>query len=133
MVGEHRQIRYPGSHLIPILFGHDTRGLRDMSKVVHDPRRQELPHRDAPETGMLSGKVELALSQLPVTEQLQIGGPEASELVEQRCQRAPRVARVVTEPIVWLEAWRWAASEDDSRARDPVGFLPVDQVPEDIE
>ena len=39
----------------------------------------------------------------------------------------------MTEPIVGLEARGRAAGEDDSRARDPVGLLPVDHVPEDIE
>src|SRR5881394_3554158 len=82
---------------------------------------------------MLAGKIEVAGRELPGSEQAQVRGAQPGELVEQGFGPSVDVASAVAETIVGLEAGIGSPGKDDPRARDPVGFLAVDEMPHDIE
>ena len=62
---EDRQIGSPGSDLVPVLPGHHSRDLREVTEVVCHPGREQLPERDRAEGGVLAFERELALADLP--------------------------------------------------------------------
>src|SRR5688572_26499861 len=133
MIGEYWQIGYPGTDLAVVLLRHHSYGLRDVSEIVHDPRGEQLPERDGTERGVLARQVQVARSELPRPQQLEVVSSQPRKLVEQRRQRPIDVSGAVPESIVRLEPRAWSAREDDARARDPVRLLTVDQMSDDIE
>jgi hypothetical protein len=42
MIGQHWQVRDPGTDLISVLFGHHPRDLCQVSQIVHHPGREQL-------------------------------------------------------------------------------------------
>ena len=133
MVGEHGKKRYPGTDLIPVLLRHHARDLGEVSQVVYDPTRQQLPQRHTPQARVLPREVELPCGKPPGTEEIQIRSPQPSELGQERRQGPAGVARPVAETVVWLEAEIGSLRKDDAGPWDPVGFFPVDQMSDDIE
>ena len=60
---QHRQIGFPRPDRLAILLRHDTGDLRQVTKVVRHPRRQQLLEGDAAERGMLAREPELLRGQ----------------------------------------------------------------------
>src|SRR6476469_8811986 len=87
-----RQVGFPWADGCPILLRHHTSDLRQMTKIVRDPRREELLERDAPEGRMLAAEQELRRRQV---ERAQVGDilrPQLAQLGEELIQRATLVA-----------------------------------------
>ena len=78
-------------------------------------------------------QVQLRGGEPPRAELRQVGGPQARKFVQQRAQRAIRVARLVPKAVVRLEPRIGRPGQDDPRSRNPVGLLPVDEVPDHVE
>src|SRR5260370_6162416 len=133
MVGKHRQERYPRPDFLAVLLRHHPRYLSQMPEVVHDPGGEQLPQGHAAQTRVAPGESELLRAKVPRFELLQVGRPQSRELGEQGLRGASHVARPVAESIVRLEAEIGPAIENDASPRHPIGFLAVDEVPDDIE
>lgn len=130
---EHGQVSPPRPHRLAILLGHHARGLRDVAKVVRDPRGQQLPKRDGAELRVLPLERELLLGELPRAERVEVRRAQTRELVEQVGETLATAIPNVREAVEGLEASVSSASEDDPGTRNPVGALAVDQVPEVVE
>jgi hypothetical protein len=133
MIGHNRQIGHPRPDLFPILLGHDPGHLRNMAEIVNDPCRQQLTQGDATKAGMVAREVKVFLRQAPVAKHIEVRGSEASEFLQEGPQGALGIAAPVPEPIVGLEGRIRAPGEDDASPGDPVGFLSVDEMPDDVE
>ena len=133
MVGEHRQKALPGSHLVAELFGHDSSDLSKVPEVMHDPGCQELAKCYASQAGMDAGQFEGGGSQVQGAEHHEIGPAELSEFLEQGVERTTDVAGAMPEAVVGLEEGIRALGQDDAGPRDPIRFLAVNQVTDDIE
>lgn len=75
MIGQDREKANPRTNLGAVLLRHDPRDLRDVSEIVHHPRRQELPERDGTEAGVLAPQVQLRVGEIPGPQDLQCPGP----------------------------------------------------------
>src|SRR5258706_236378 len=104
-----------------------------MSQVMHHPGRQELPERDRAEARVLTSQLELRRGHLPRLERAEVLRAEPGELVEQRIQRACRVAGAMAEPIVWLESTVRPLGQDDACPWHPVGFFAIDEMADVVE
>ena len=70
-----------------MLTGHHARDLRHVSKVVHDPRGEQLSQRDRAELRMFSGAAEFSVREPPACHGRQALRAEAREIVEQIAER----------------------------------------------
>src|SRR2546426_10125158 len=62
-------------------------------------------------------------------ELLYVRRPQSRKFGEERRRGAPHVACAVAESIVGFEAEFGPLRQNDASARDPIGFLTVDEVP----
>ena len=83
VVSQYRQKRYPRSDFVFVLLRHHSRYLSQMSKVVYNPRCQQLTERHAAQTRVFTGEIELRLSELPGLELLEVRSAQARELGEE--------------------------------------------------
>ncbi len=133
MVGHHRKVGHPRPDFLPILFGHHPRHLSNVSQIVYDPRGEQLPQGDAAEARVHARKVQIRLGQVPGAKNLEVRGPESGEFFQQGRQGSLRIPTPMPEPIVRLKGRIRPPGKDDSGPGNPVRFLPVDEVPDDVE
>ncbi len=103
MVGQHGKERRPWSDVVAILLGHDPRYLRDVTKIVNDPRGKQLAQSHVTESWVRSFQVQLRIGQVPGDQLSQIVGAQTREFFQKRRESAICVSFAVAEAVVWCE------------------------------
>src|SRR5262245_34312691 len=80
---------------------------------------------------MLTFEVQLCLGQMPSVDDSEVVGAQARKLFQQLAQRFALTLPKLGEPIERGKAPILALSEDDARARNPVGALAVNEMADD--
>jgi len=123
----------PRSDCLAVLVRHAPRDLVMVSQVVRRPGGEQLAERDRAENRMGAATVKCRGGEIESAQGREVLAPETRELVEQLVERLPGARPLLREAIVAIERTRLAVLEDDAGARDPVGLLAVDQVPDHVE
>lgn len=92
-----------------------------------DPFREQLPHSDDAERGMVALGRELTFGELQSPQRRDVLGPQRRELIQQLRERLPLTLANLGESIVRLEPPTRPMSEDELDAGDPVGGEPREQ------
>lgn len=82
---------------------------------------------------MHAGERQCVRLHTPGVKHLKIGSAELREFRQKGCERATGIPVPMPKSIVGLEARVSPLRENDPRARNPVGLLSVDEVPNHIE
>src|SRR4051812_7596536 len=127
------QVRSPRSHGLAIALGHHARRLGDVAEVVRDPGGEQLAQSDGTQRGMLPLEGELAVAKVPTAERREVLGAQPGEFVEQLRETLALALPDLREAVIGHEAAIVALGEDDPRARNPVGALAMDEMPDVVE
>ena len=123
---------FPRADFGVVLLRHHATDLREMVQVVHDPRREQLPHGDAPESWVPSGHFHLSRTELEAVEGAQVLGAQRLECLQQLLERG--LSRLVESafPVEGRERRALVTGENDAGARYPVGVLAVNEMRDDV-
>ena len=132
MVRQNGEEGRPGPHFFSVPLGHDTGHLGNVTEIMNYPGREQLFQGDPAQARMQALQVELGVAQVPGAQQLEVGGAEASELIQQGVERAIDVAFAVAEAVVGREGVTIARANEEG-AGNPVGFLAIDEMADHIE
>lgn len=114
-------------------FGHHARDLRNVAKVVDNPRREKLTKRDWPKLGVLAGQIELIVRQLPRTQGFQTTNAQTLKVVKEFRKRPSSTLAKLSETVEGRKGAIVTLVQDDLRARNPVGPFGNDEMTNDVE
>src|SRR6478752_1002589 len=105
--GQDGQVRTPRPDRVTVLLRHHTSDLRDVSQVVDDPCRQQLPEHDHSELRVLPRECEFGVGQSPASERREVRCTQPRKLVEE----------VVERFTLTLPKWREAVERHETDVR----------------
>jgi hypothetical protein len=114
-------------------FGHHARDLRNVAKVVDNPRREKLTKRDWPKLGVLARQIELIVRQLPRTQGFQITNAQTLKVVNELRERPASTLAKLSETVEGRKGATVTLVQNDLRARNPVGPFGNDEMTNDVE
>lgn len=132
MVRQNGKESTPRPHFAGVPLGHDTRYLGNVTEIMNYPGSEQLFQGDRAQARVPALQLELGVAEVPGVQQLEVGGAEASELIQQGVERAIDVAIAVAEAVVGSEG-NTIARANQQGAGNPVGLLAIDEVADDVE
>src|SRR5258706_12958602 len=122
---QHAEVATPWADRLAILVGHDPRELMEMRQVVRGPRCEKLRECDDAKRGMSSSALEVRRLQVQGAQVVEVGGPEAGELLEPAVQGVRGRASGAVEGV---EGNALPPPQDPPPPRHPVSHLPGKKV-----